>query len=256
MLKLLRSSALSLAFATATLTSSADEVKAQTYQIDCAILLCLSGGWPASVPCARARAEFIRRISPWPIEPPLQIWRCPMGASFSVDSSTLNRNRVYDALVDKALLQSFPSDPFQSHIGHYSDAGRGSLTPQPAVFRESGGAAQRLPEGFMFQLVQQEERADIDISGSDFDFVRSIRVWDVRWYSHREDEEDGCFEFWNMNLGTYGTQGQFSWRRAHPSAAPNWVIPSRACGGWGRRRGVGVEWHDYEGRYGYEWVSY
>ncbi|PVA08622.1 hypothetical protein DC366_18305 [Pelagivirga sediminicola] len=34
------------------------QARAQTYQIDCAILLCLSGGWPASVPCARARAEF------------------------------------------------------------------------------------------------------------------------------------------------------------------------------------------------------
>lgn len=51
---------------------------AQAYQVDCAILLCLSGGWPASAPCAHARAVFIRRITPWPIEPPLQIWRCPM----------------------------------------------------------------------------------------------------------------------------------------------------------------------------------
>lgn len=59
--------------------------RAQTYPIDCAILLCLSGGWPASVPCARARAEFIRRITPWPVEPPLQIWRCPMGASYEGD---------------------------------------------------------------------------------------------------------------------------------------------------------------------------
>lgn len=54
--------------------------RAQTYPIDCAILLCLAGGWPASIPCRRARAEFIRRITPWPVEPPLQIWRCPMGA--------------------------------------------------------------------------------------------------------------------------------------------------------------------------------
>ncbi len=29
------------------------QARAQTYQIDCAILLCLSGGWPASVPCCR-----------------------------------------------------------------------------------------------------------------------------------------------------------------------------------------------------------
>lgn len=56
---------------------------ASAYQIDCAILLCMAGGFPASAPCTAARAEMIRRITPWPIEPPLQIWRCPMHASFS-----------------------------------------------------------------------------------------------------------------------------------------------------------------------------
>lgn len=57
------------------------QAKAQDYPIDCAILLCLSGGWPASAPCTAARAEFIRRITPWPVEPPLQIWRCPLGGA-------------------------------------------------------------------------------------------------------------------------------------------------------------------------------
>jgi hypothetical protein len=57
---------------------------AQAYQIDCAILLCLAGGFPPSEPCARARAEMIRRITPWPIEPPLQLWRCPMRAELKV----------------------------------------------------------------------------------------------------------------------------------------------------------------------------
>ena len=79
MMKNLRISALVVAALTAaTFTAAPQRAAAQSYQIDCAILLCLSGGWPASVPCARARAEFIRRITPWPVEPPLQIWRCPM----------------------------------------------------------------------------------------------------------------------------------------------------------------------------------
>ena len=56
--------------------------RAEAYQIDCAILLCLAGGFPPSEPCARARAEMIRRITPWPIEPPLRLWRCPMRAGF------------------------------------------------------------------------------------------------------------------------------------------------------------------------------
>ena len=29
---------------------------AKAYQVDCAILLCLAGGWPASAECAHARA--------------------------------------------------------------------------------------------------------------------------------------------------------------------------------------------------------
>ena len=59
---------------------------ARAYQIDCAILLCLAGGFPPSTPCAAARAEMIRRITPWPIEPPLQIWRCPMRAGLRLEN--------------------------------------------------------------------------------------------------------------------------------------------------------------------------
>lgn len=54
------------------------------YPIDCAILLCLAGGFPASAECTAAKAEMIRRITPYPIEPPLQLWRCPMGLSADV----------------------------------------------------------------------------------------------------------------------------------------------------------------------------
>lgn len=56
---------------------------AQAYPIDCAILLCLAGGFPASAECSAAKFELIRRITPWPIEPPLQLWRCPMGMTSS-----------------------------------------------------------------------------------------------------------------------------------------------------------------------------
>lgn len=52
---------------------------AKAYPIDCAILLCLAGGFPASSECSAAKAEMMRRITPFPIEPPLQLWRCPMG---------------------------------------------------------------------------------------------------------------------------------------------------------------------------------
>ena len=114
MLKMLRTTALTVAaLAAASITATPQRAEAQTYQIDCAILLCLSGGWPASVPCARARAEFIRRITPWPVEPPLQIWRCPMGAAYTVDPDTLTSERIYEILFEldqSAPLQSFPVD--------------------------------------------------------------------------------------------------------------------------------------------------
>ena len=83
---------------TVTSFSLPSPARAQTYPIDCAILLCLSGGWPAAVPCARARAEFIRRITRWPVEPPLQIWRCPMGASYESDQLSNNADRIFEAL--------------------------------------------------------------------------------------------------------------------------------------------------------------
>ena len=46
-------------------------------------------------------------------------------------------------------------------------------------------------------------KADIDISGPEFDHVRSIKVWNVMSYSHRKrgrDEE--CREHSNITLGT------------------------------------------------------
>lgn len=52
---------------------------AKAYPIDCAILLCLAGGFPPSAECAAAKATMIRRITPWPVTPPLQLWNCPMG---------------------------------------------------------------------------------------------------------------------------------------------------------------------------------
>lgn len=52
--------------------------------LDCVILLCMGGGFPANPECNAAKAEVVRRITPNPhSEPPLQVWNCPMGASFS-----------------------------------------------------------------------------------------------------------------------------------------------------------------------------
>lgn len=227
--------------------STASRVQAQTYQIDCAILLCLSGGWPTSVPCTRARAEFIRRITPWPIEPPLQIWRCPMGASYNPPGVTNHPGRVFDIL----FIQRNRAAPL--------------LTPAvgpPGFERTDVQIAMPKPRQIvsydLLQLVQ--ERADIDISGPEFNFVRSIRVYDVRYARQHESGRDGdCNRSATVYLGTYGTQGEFSWERTTPTALPE---AHNGLERWGHNcpsvfhRSVFVDWRDFDGKYGFEQVNY
>lgn len=228
---------------------------AQTYQIDCAILLCLSGGWPASTPCARARAEFIRRITPWPVEPPLQIWRCPMGASLQGPGSDTPLPRLWDILAPNAPRgnQSIPLDAV-------------AILPsqaEPAVQRSGGSSTERLPDSIALMLTQASPGADIDISGPEFNFVRSIRVYNVTYASQREsggELDRECNRFFSMRIGTYGTQGDFRWSRgSSPSQLPGAHVGleryGEHCPGI-FHRSVFVDWRDYEGNYGFEQVSY
>ncbi|WP_206080338.1 hypothetical protein [Pacificoceanicola onchidii] len=240
---------LALGMSALSLISLPSRASAQTYPIDCAILLCLSGGWPASVPCSRARAEFICRITPWPVEPPLQIWRCPMGASFGVDSTTLPKAQLYDIFASERSPQpqSFPTA--LEHI---------NPRPIPAVIRLNGTQSTTRPEGLALHLVQN--RADIDISGPEFNFVRSIRVFDVRYARQHESGRDGdCNRSATVVLGTYGTQGDFSWARSTLTALPDAHVGLER---WGQNcpsiyhRSVFVDWRDYDGNYGFEQVNY
>lgn len=72
--------------------------KAEAYAIDCAILLCLAGGFPASTECAAAKLEMIRRVTPFPIEPPLQLWNCPMSASGMPPLPGVGSDRLTDEI--------------------------------------------------------------------------------------------------------------------------------------------------------------
>lgn len=171
--------------------SMSEPVAAQGYPVDCAILLCLAGGWPASAPCAHARAVFIRRITPWPVEPPLQVWNCPMGG------------------------------------------GMGALPTLPA-----------------------SDRADIDISAPAFDFVRSVRVYQI---DHRQfmNGDTDCVHAGSIRRGDYGTQGEFRWTTVYADAVPSASALPRpvdcATFAW---RSVFVDWRDHEGKYGFEEVRY
>lgn len=231
------------------LSGSANRASAQTYPIDCAILLCLSGGWPASAPCARARAEFIRRITPWPVEPPLQIWRCPMGASFEPDSGNDAGLRVYDILFEGKI--SLPQSVAEGPQRDGSSLG-------PAVHHLGETGPRRLNDGLALQLVQG--RADINISGPEFNFVRSIRVYHVRYArQHKSDRDGDCNRSARVVLGTYGIQGDFTWQPSAPAALPT---AHAGLERWGEHcpnihhRSVFVDWRDYDGNYGFEQVNY
>lgn len=198
--------------------STAVITPAVAYPVDCAILLCLAGGWPASAECAHARAVFIRRITPWPIEPPLQIWNCPMRASFRGEAKPIER--LFDIAVrsEPVPLVSVPETP---------------VAPQ---------------------LVQ--DQADVDISDPAFDFVRSIRVFEIT-YQQRRNRDGDCNSWGTVYMGTYGAQRQYSRRRSSVAAVPgasDLNVPAD-CRNY-RHRSVFVEWRDYEGTYGFEEVHY
>ena len=203
----------------ATALLNATPQAASAYQIDCAILLCLAGGFPASAPCIAARATMIRRITPWPIEPPLQIWRCPMRASF----------RPNERLLDRFFEVALSAD-----------------SPVPLA-----SAAVLSPD-----LMRIQDSADVDISDPAFDFVRSIRVFEITFQQHRNHDGD-CNSWGAIFMGSYGEQGDYTRRRSSPSAVPeasDFAIPSSCSSYW--HRSVFVEWRDYEGIYGHEEVHY
>ena len=190
----------------ATAVSLSLATPAAAYPVDCAILLCLAGGWPASAECAHARTVFIARITPWPVEPPLQIWNCPMRASFRGETKPIERLSDIAVHGEPEPLISIPETPWA------------------------------------LQLVQ--DRADVDISDPAFDFVRSIRVFEITYQQRRSSDGD-CNRWGAVYMGTYGSQGDYSRRRSSLSAVPtasDLAVPADCRSYW--HRSVFVEWRD------------
>jgi hypothetical protein len=203
----------------ATAVSLSLAAPATAYPVDCAILLCLAGGWPASAECANARAVFIARITPWPVEPPLQIWNCPMRASFSQEQAPMER------LFGIALRQADE--------------------PGPQSWVESPG-----------DLYQVQVQADADISGPAYDFVRSIHVFQIEYRRHR-NRDGNCSTRSTIREGTYGSQGDFRLAHSAPARVPQASAfrPGPHCFNYGFR-GVFVDWTDQGGTYSFEEVRY
>ncbi|MDP2079426.1 MAG: hypothetical protein U0934_09190 [Pseudotabrizicola sp.] len=203
---------LGVGLSTATVTPSV------AYPADCAILLCLAGGWPASAECTHARAVFIRRITPWPIEPPLQIWNCPMRVSFRAAQRPLER--LYDI------------------------AARSS--PVPLASETEANSA----------LILVQDQADVDISDTAFDFVRSIRVFEITFHQ-RWTEKGDCKISSAVYIGSYGEQGDYHRQPGTSASVPtasDLAVPADCRNYW--HRSIFVEWRDYEGSYGHEEVHY
>ena len=163
-----------------------------------------------------------------------------MGASYQPISPTDNTERFYDVLFINKDSMLRPTTPVAE-----------PLLYQYAILNLAGSKPNLLPEGFAFQLVQ--DRADIDISGPEFNFVRTIRVFDVFIDDDRDDGD--CSRYASVRLGSYGNQGDFGWQRSNRSAIPTAFGPTRSgCSLFARA--VFVEWRDYEGNYGFERVDY
>jgi hypothetical protein len=238
-----------LATAAVAAASSFFAQPAAAYPIDCAILLCLAGGWPASVECAQAKAEFIRRITPWPVEPPLQIWRCPMRAASLSDDLMDPMDRLR-AMADKER------EPF-TRI-----AAGSALRSEPAVLIYDPG--QPLVRDSLLELTNYSSEngtADVDISSPVFDFVRSIRVFSVERANQRFNRKDNiCIQGERIRIGSYSKQGAFRWRSAKVQDLPK---AFKSVRGWDdpdcpflSNRSVFVDWRDNEGTYGFQQVKY
>ena len=225
--------------------SAAVPTETHAYSIDCAILLCLAGGFPPSAPCASARAEMIRRITPWPIEPPLQLWRCPMRGAEQVSPDPWRSPTV------PASLVVAPKPPVEW---------RTAVSPLGAIAESSPRPA----------AGEAVVAAGFDLSDSAFDVVRTIRVFDVARLSQRWSggESSTCHQSLSIRMGSYGATGAFSWRTSGVGALPaafegaaDWqpaashVSSGSDCPGI-YVRAVFIEWRDHEGNYDFEQVPY
>ena len=194
--------------------------QAQGAPIDCSIILCLAGGWPASAECTKAKAVFIARITPVPVVAPVQPWNCPMIA----------------------------------------DAGSGPehLFPLQRLYQATVYQEDQNVHGMVDTVIKAQLTPGSDFSGSDYDFIRTIRVWQVR-FRQSVNKDGECRDFDNSRLGTYGHLMDYAWTPTRLASIPaRFGLHVPICNGNSAQsvRAVVVEWESYEGVPGFEVVNY
>ena len=244
---------LSKALSAALFGSFITPAPATAYPVDCAILLCLAGGFPASIECAHARAVMIARITPWPIEPPLQIWNCPMRIEYR---RPMNRRVIATPVLQDVSLPLWP--------GRRPEGWGVPLPVQSAAISGGSETTSAQAPGFWLavtgtdlpSLTRVQDRADVDISEPSYDFVRSIRVTNIE-YSQRRKSDGDCSSATYVRLGLYGAQGDYSWQRGRASDIPavSSFAPRNFCGEY-YFRSVIIEWRDSAGDPDFEEVAY
>jgi hypothetical protein len=190
----------------------------QAYPIDCAILLCLAGGFPVSEPCSRAHTEMIRRITPWPIEPPVQPWNCPIASSAPNASPFLPAMTPAAVQVSRHSLLDWSQSSSDEHDPELLNA-----------------------------------RADISIA----DMISSIEVYHLRYLRHYSSASDSCNVSAWLRIGSYEDEWLFSWRKVPVSETPPWIFDAAYtnCGDI-TFRGVGMAWINYDGQQITEVIEY
>ena len=197
---------------------------ARAYPIDCAILLCLAGGFPPSAECTAAKATMIRRITPWPVTPPLQLWNCPLGlpTGFMPPPGSPEIRLGPDGLSDEVRAYRDAIEIYHIRTSPPMD----SEAP-PESWRDHTQRGVYLEDGSHRWVSASLRHGPEWLAGSD-----RVRRVPIRVCARETD--NGCWE----------------WRISHYE---NW--PSGGFwGGYGRV--VAIRYEDHEGRKHTEFVNY
>lgn len=164
--------------------------KVRAYDIDCAIILCMAGGFPASAVCSAAYRTMIRRITPHPVRPPFGVCTfasAPSGTSASAAEVPLDTSGLDYDWLRRTRVHWFWGTEFENRNGdrrwswsvrscnHENDRctttlhAIGAGAPWPSEFRGGNGRLIPTPAPGQYQSPSQAAVMIefIDLEGND-----------------------------------------------------------------------------------------